>query len=604
MRSVSLQALSSCRVHTAANARWIALIVVCLASMFAGLGTQRAAAENLTLSVRADIPAGTLPTWYEPSAFVAFATDGMKREFQTDSVRTRGMFIQTVHYLLAQSTSLSDYKARLVQSRLAEEAKLIAAGGGQVLVAISGMPAWLSSSSVTDFPTGCSEEWPIYQTVAPHPAKWADWQAAIRETVAYFNVTNKLTNVWYEFWPEADTPCFWTDSQDLYLQTWQHFAVGARSADPRARLGGPGTAGGPGAIKRGESVPLMQAFIDYSVAHGIKLDFVSYHLFGSTPEEGRLSNRTVLSMLSAKQLPRLPIMISSWNPLHACYENNFRTDDPSWPSAPSAHGCWQTDTEMGASYSLALMSHLAHGRVAGYQAMYGLDDANVGGTEEFPSEWGMRTNHRKNGIRKALYHAHTIVGRMPRSLVTSTVSRITPTAEYFDHVNAIAGVAGDKMSILFWSYVTSPGRQAVAILRDMGYRTTDFQRWGGLSAIADFVTDRIPVSRLTSVTKEQGDLQRMKDAFRRQTALVKEVNNVSFALSGFPSGAGYRMTRYLIDSTNNNAYATYKSSGLAAAVAGHGLQPLDTRTITSLSEIPAVALKPYAVMLIEIERIR
>ena len=285
-------------------------------------------------------------------------------------------------------------------------------------------------------------------------------------------------------------------------------------------------------IKSGQSVPLMQAFIDYSAARNIKLDFVAYHMFEVPPEDAQLRNRAVLSMLSARGLPAVPIIVASWNPTGACF------NDPSWPSPPSALGCWQTDTEMGASYALALMSHLSKGGVAGYQLMYALDDANVGGTEEFPHDYGMRTSQKKNGIRKALYHAQTIVGRMPRSLVASTLAHATSTAEYFEHVSAIAGAEGNKLSILLWSYVSSPGQQATVTLKHMGYKTADFQRWGGQTQIARYVMGQIPVSALTPVAVEQNNLLIMKNAFYRQTALVTETNHVTFAISGFSSGTG------------------------------------------------------------------
>jgi len=259
---------------------------------------------------------------------------------------------------------------------------------------------------------------------------------------------------------------------------------------------------------------------------------------------------------------------------------------------------------MGASYSLALMSHLAVGDVPGYQVMYGLEDVNVDGPEEFTQDWGMRTSSSKNGIRKPLYHAHTIVGRMPRRLVARTMQVSNSDQSYFPHFFSMAGVEGDKLSILLWSYVTSPGRQVFEIFKDMGYRTTDFQRWGGETPVINFLTDQIPVSSLTNVPKEQTDLETMKVAYYRQQALVTEVNRVRFAIRGFDSRAGYKMTRYLIDKNNNNAYATYLESGLAAAIAGQKLKVLDTRKLPQLSKIPGVRLEPYSVMLIEIERIR
>lgn len=561
-----------------------------------------ARAEQIAIAVHGETAAGTLPTFFEPSAFFGWTSTQMKLDFAADAGRSHGLIVESTHLVLGPSTSLANYQARLAQSGLAAVAALAAQEGAQFLLQVHGMPRWISSSSVTTMPPGCADEWPKYQTVAPDPAKWADWQAAIAATVTFFNVTHGLDNVWYQFWEEPDAPCFWTDTQANFLETWRHFVAGARSADPAARVGGPEPAGGPDSIKPGESVPVMQAFIEFSEAEGIQPDFITYHLFGTPPEQNRRANQQVLDLLTANGFPPLPIIVGSWNPLSACFEPNEQRDDPSWPSPPSPLGCWQTDNEMGASYSLAFMAHLAEGGVSGYQAMYQLDDADWGGSLEFPHDWGLRTNKNKHGLRKAIYHAQTIVGRLPRSLVSVDMTHANDADEYFPHAWALAGVEDDRLSVLLWSYVTSPGRQAVEVLRDMGYAPVDFARWGGQSLIAAYLSNSIPVSALTAVSSEQIDLERMKDVFYRQRALVTQTSDISLAIDGFASTGGYEVKRWLIDASHNNSYSAFVASGLNAAVAAAGLQQLDTRLVSNLSQIPDIDLPPYAVMLLEIER--
>lgn len=569
-----------------------------LAALLAALPAR---AEQIAISVRGDTPAGTLSTYFEPSAFFGWTSTPMKLDFATDAGASRGLVVESTHLLLGPSTSLADYQARLQASGLATVAALTAASGAQFLLQIHGMPRWISKSQVVATPPGCADEWPTYQTVAPDPAKWALWEAAIAATVTHFNVTHGLTNVWYQLWEEPDTPCFWTDTQPNFLETWRHFVAGARSADPAARVGGPEPAGGPESTKPGETVPLTQAFIEFSAANGIQPDFISYHLFGSAPEQNRRASRKVHELLTASGFGPLPIIVGSWNPLDACFEPNSQRDDPSWPSPPSPFGCWQTDNEMGASYSLAFMAHLAENGT-GYQAMYQLDDADWGGSEEFPHDWGLRTNKNKHGLRKAIYHAQTIVGRLPRALVEVEATHAEPADEHFPHVWTMAGVDGDRLGILLWSYVTSPGRQAVEVLRDMGYGPADFARWGGQPRLALFLAGAITVGAVTPVPSEQTDLLRMQTVFRRQRALVTQRSDVSLAISGFPSTGGYRVRRWLIDATHNNTYGTYVTSGLNAAIASERLQPLDTQLVSDLAHVQDVDLAPYAVMLLEIER--
>ena len=58
---------------------------------------------------------------------------------------------------------------------------------------------------------------------------------------------------------------------------------------------------------------------------------------------------------------------------------------------------------------------------------------------------------------------------------------------------ADAGVENDRLGVLLWSYVTSPGRQAIEVLRDMGYGPADFARWGGQARVALFLAGAIPM---------------------------------------------------------------------------------------------------------------
>jgi hypothetical protein len=127
-------------------------------------------AEEITLTVDADTAAGTLPTYFEPSAFFGWTSTPMKLDFAVDAVRSHGLVVESTQLLLGPSTSLANYQARLEQSGLATVAALTADAGAQFLLQVHGMPRWISSSSVTTMPPGCEEEWPTYQTVAPDPA--------------------------------------------------------------------------------------------------------------------------------------------------------------------------------------------------------------------------------------------------------------------------------------------------------------------------------------------------------------------------------------------------------------------------------------------------
>ena len=422
--------------------------------------------------------------------------------------------------------------------------------------------------------------------------------------MTYFNVTHGLTNVWYQFWEEPDSPCFWTDTQANFLETWRHFVLGARSADPAARVGGPEPAGGPDSIKPGTSWAIMQSFIEFSAAEGIQPDFISYHLFGNAPEQNRRANRQVLDLLSANGFGPLPIIVGSWNPLDACYEPNQQRDDPSWPSPPVGARLLANRQRDGRELFVGLHGAPRRGRRGRLPGDVPARRRRLGRERGVPARLG--APHQQEQARPPEGHLIT-----PRPSSAACRARSCPSSaahangadEYFPHVYALAGAEGDRLSVLLWSYVTSPGRQAVEVLRDMGYDSADFARWGGQTQIAAFLTGAIAVSALTSVASEQTDLERMKAVFYRQRALVTETSHVSLAIDGFASAGGYQVKRWLIDATHNNAYGAYVASGLNAAIAAEGLQQLDTQLVTDLSLIPDVDLAPYAVMLLEIERV-
>ena len=87
--------------------------------LIASLLSLPAQAEQITLTVDAGTAAGTLPTFFEPSAFFGWTSPQMKLDFAVDSVRSNGMVVESLHLILSPSTSLADYQARLQASGLA-----------------------------------------------------------------------------------------------------------------------------------------------------------------------------------------------------------------------------------------------------------------------------------------------------------------------------------------------------------------------------------------------------------------------------------------------------------------------------------------------------
>jgi hypothetical protein len=164
----------------------------------------------------------------------------------------------------------------------------------------------------------------------------------------------------------------------------------------------------------------------------------------------------------------------------------------------------------------------------------------------------------------------------------------------------LAAGSSERLSLLVWSYVTSPGRQAVQILHDLGYTKADLSRWGGQAALQAFAAGAVSADALTADPAEQSDLERVRCAYLRQRALVAEPNHLELAINGLSSTTGYCLSRFLIDAEHNNAYASFLKGGIGAASVDQALRALDTQWLPDLASLPNVELPPYAVMLLEL----
>jgi len=85
-------------------------IPILLAALLVALPAR---AEEITLTVHGDTAAGTLPTYFEPSAFFGWTSIPMKQDFAVDAGVSHGLIVESTQLLLGPSTSLVDYEARL-----------------------------------------------------------------------------------------------------------------------------------------------------------------------------------------------------------------------------------------------------------------------------------------------------------------------------------------------------------------------------------------------------------------------------------------------------------------------------------------------------------
>jgi hypothetical protein len=421
-------------------------------------------------------------------------------------------------------------------------------------------------------------------TRAPAADKWDEWEALIESTVRYLTVTLGYENVWFQLWEEPDGPCFWTDTEANYLQLYERTARAVKRANPNARIGGPGSENPAGVIEP-STRPLTQALIEHAAATGAPLDFVSYHYFGFTPHRAQLVAEEVGGWLDAARFDEAQILISSYNPLESARS-------PYWPNpgTPSPTGrTFEYDTEIGAAYVPAFSFALAQSGRRGYHTLFQLDDFDGGREYESDNGWGARTPEERNGIRKAMYQGMRLLSQVPDTLVRTAVDDpLAGSDGALGPLGALAGVEGEEVTLLVWSYVAGPGQEANAIVMADGHRD-GLATWD-LGALTAYFTDQAPVSTVSGDPQEQVTLAKAKRVFFRQRELVDLPRPVQICGEGLlvPEAV------HLVDATHNNSYAAWQTGGLGAAITA-GVLTASPDVLVPDGECWRLVLDPYAV---------
>lgn len=134
--------------------------------------------------------------------------------------------------ILADSTSLDDLEKRLDNYPLDEFLRRYTAAGGKVLFILDGVPRWLSSDKSIKKIQGPDQE--VFR-MSP-PQDYLEWSRAVEAIVRHFNVKLGL-NAYYECWNEPNY--YYRGTSDDFFKQYYYSVLGARKADPRARIGGP-----------------------------------------------------------------------------------------------------------------------------------------------------------------------------------------------------------------------------------------------------------------------------------------------------------------------------------------------------------------------------
>lgn len=265
--------------------------------------------------------------WYVPLAFetgagvriLSLGHPGLTRVSLGDQV-------------LQHATSLDDLRRRLAANPINEFLRIQAAKGGTIMFILDGTPRYLASDpSTAKGDRGGS--WPAFR-MSP-PADYAAWSDAVEAIVRHYNGTMGL-DACYEAWNE---PSWYYDgtSGDFFRQ-YRHSVLGARRADPRARIGGPGLSeitqlGTHGDLAVTDAATfvtdklsqryMLQRFLGYAAGTPLPelglarlpVDFVSWHSYYANPTTYHAAVAPFIrdAVAAAGYPASTPVITSEWN---------------------------------------------------------------------------------------------------------------------------------------------------------------------------------------------------------------------------------------------------------------------------------------------------
>ncbi len=115
-----------------------------------------------------------------------------------------------------------------------------------------------------------------YRGIISPPRDWERWGELNRRLAARcverFGI-EEVARWGFEIWNEANLEVFWTGTQAEYFRLYDVAARAIKSVDERLLVGGPSTA----------AAGWIADFLDFVVAEGSPLDFVSTHTYGNLP---------------------------------------------------------------------------------------------------------------------------------------------------------------------------------------------------------------------------------------------------------------------------------------------------------------------------------
>jgi hypothetical protein len=249
------------------------------------LVTAAGAAETIRVDVFG--PTHEPPEQFKPGFFYNNTNYRANGVFDTSAIRYNTFKTFDIAYKFRNSSDHATLMGHVRDLESIHEHR--ARGTDRLIIAINGMPWWLSRSSDT---TSLGEGWRYYHTVGP--GDYAAWDSIIKDIAR--EVRTWDFTPYYELWNEPNNRNYWNGSEVELIQLYRHTAEAIKSVHPQARVGGFGMhAWYKGTHTQGydlegwypdtlaEETAALAHLIDTCALGGIPLDFISWHIFSIYP---------------------------------------------------------------------------------------------------------------------------------------------------------------------------------------------------------------------------------------------------------------------------------------------------------------------------------
>jgi len=147
-----------------------------------------------------------------------------------------------------------------------------------------------------------------WETVNDPPADFAQWAAICLHIIKHYN------NGWaggfhydityWEIWNEPDIEVFWNGTPQQFFELYNVTARAIKEYDPALKVGGPGLA---------YKLEFLTGFLDYCAAHGVPLDFVSWHVYSKNPYDVYLRAEAVENAMKTYGFGSSESLLTEWN---------------------------------------------------------------------------------------------------------------------------------------------------------------------------------------------------------------------------------------------------------------------------------------------------